>query len=73
MTEIEGAVDIDGIAEFLGVSANTAYELARSGSIPGVKVGGQWRFWKADVKEFLNRPRDSWAQSARSVARKRAA
>ena len=37
--------DLPGLAELLSVSPVSAGRLARSGSVPGRKVGREWRFW----------------------------
>lgn len=42
------------LAEYLQLSQRTIYRLLERGDIPGVKVGGQWRFRKATVDEWLD-------------------
>ena len=37
---------IEEAEEYLGIKKRTLYKLAKSGSIPAVKIGGQWRFSK---------------------------
>lgn len=37
---------LEEVAAFLKVSEQTVYELARSGNLPGRKVGREWRFFK---------------------------
>lgn len=46
--------------------------MARRGEIPGFKVGRQWRFFPSKVIAHLEKPRDLWAQPARSSRRKAA-
>lgn len=41
------------VAEVLGISKNTAYELVRCGEIGSVRVGRQIRIPKEAVKKFL--------------------
>lgn len=41
------------VAEVLGISKNTAYELVRCGEIGSVRVGRQIRVPKEAVKKFL--------------------
>ncbi len=72
-TSHECAVDLADMARILGVSTDTVYRMVRTGDIPGFKVGGVWRFFPSEVRAHLNRPKDPWAQSARSRARKRVA
>jgi excisionase family DNA binding protein len=38
---------------YLNVHVRTIYRLAKSGKIPGHKVGGRWRFKKATLDEWL--------------------
>ena len=39
--------------QYLNVHVRTIYRLAKSGKIPGHKVGGRWRFKKATLDEWL--------------------
>ena len=41
-------------AEYLSIHVRTIYRLARSGNIPGRKVGGSWRFRKEVLNEWLS-------------------
>lgn len=40
-------------ADLLRVSTKTVLALARSGSLPGEKVGRAWRFVKSDVFAYV--------------------
>lgn len=42
------------LAEYLQLSQRTVYRLLERGDLPAVKVGGQWRFRKATVDEWLD-------------------
>jgi PTS system nitrogen regulatory IIA component len=42
------------LAEYLQLSPRTIYRLLERGGIPAVKVGGQWRFRKSAVDEWLD-------------------
>ena len=44
--------DIRGAAEYLHIKKWTLYRLAKKGKVPGIKVGGQWRF-KKDVLDNM--------------------
>jgi excisionase family DNA binding protein len=46
-------LNVDQAAEFLGFSAYTVREKARSGEIPGRKVGREWRFSRDQLLEWL--------------------
>jgi chromosome partitioning protein len=41
------------VAAELGLSHETIYRLVRSGQLPGLKVGAQWRFDRAQVRAYL--------------------
>jgi excisionase family DNA binding protein len=43
------------IAEHLQLSEAKVYGLARSGEIPGKKIGSQWRFDVAEVDEWVRK------------------
>jgi len=45
---------VDEVAKCLRISFSTAYQMAQRGSLPGFKVGRQWRFYKSDIEKFLN-------------------
>lgn len=40
-------------AEFLKVTDRTIYRLAAAKKIPAFKVGGTWRFSKAEITEWI--------------------
>lgn len=42
-------LDVHGAAELLGVSPWTIYQLARKGTVPGTRVGKEWRFARATL------------------------
>ena len=46
-------LNVDQAAEFLGFSAYTVREKARSGEIPGRKVGREWRFSREQLLDWL--------------------
>lgn len=46
-------VDVEGAAELLGVSPWTIYQLARTGKIPGTRVGREWRFVRASLIQWV--------------------
>lgn len=49
-------LDLKRAAELLAVHPNTVKKHARSGKIPGWKVGGQWRFRKNTLERRLSPP-----------------
>jgi PTS system nitrogen regulatory IIA component len=42
------------LAEYLQLSQRTVYRLLERGDLPAVKVGGQWRFRRSTVDEWLD-------------------
>lgn len=40
---------IQDVAEYMKVTERTIYQLAAAKKIPAFKVGGSWRFSKADM------------------------
>ena len=62
------------VAELLAVSSRTVRRLAESGELPGLRIGGQWRFresvlkaWVVDREAAADWERDS-ATSSRTEA-----
>ena len=51
----------DEVLEYLKVNSRTVYRLIRSGRLPAVRIGRQWRFRRADLDAWLDAQR--WAQS----------
>jgi excisionase family DNA binding protein len=49
---VEGIMDIQEAADYLHIKKWTLYRLVKRGRVPGVKIGGQWRF-KKDVLDKL--------------------
>jgi len=41
------------VAAYLRLAPATVYKLAQAGKIPAVKVGGQWRFSRQSLDEWL--------------------
>ena len=56
MTLVDPAlITVREIAEQLRVSPRTVYRLCRSGQLPAIKVGKEWRIDRADLDRFLAR------------------
>lgn len=41
------------VAEYLRVNKQTIYNLLRQGQLPAKKIGGQWRFHKKAIDNYL--------------------
>lgn len=46
---------IHELAEYLKLNEKTAYRLVANGEIPGFKVGGSWRFRRADILDWTQK------------------
>ena len=46
------------VSEYLKVTERTIYRLAASRKIPAFKVGGSWRFSRADIDLWIHRQSD---------------
>lgn len=49
----EDILTIRDVAEYLKVTEKTVYGLAQKAKIPGFKVGGQWRFKRQDIDQWI--------------------
>lgn len=75
-SEKESAVDAERVARTFHLSAETVRRKAKAGEIPAFRLGdgprAPWRFYLSEVHARFNQPKaDPWAQSARSLSRKR--
>ena len=50
---VNGIMDISEAADYLHIKKWTLYRLVKRGKIPGIKVGGQWRFKKEVLDEMF--------------------
>lgn len=56
----EGAfLTTEEVLTYLNVNVRTIYRLARTGAIPAVRIGRQWRFRRSDI--------DAWVDSRRTM------
>ena len=46
-------LDVGAAAEYLHITRATLYKLAKEKKIPGLKIGGQWRFSKDRLDELF--------------------
>ena len=44
----------DEVAGYLKLSKITIYKLAKDGALPGFRVGGSWRFSKANIEKLMS-------------------
>ncbi|MFZ2207183.1 MAG: helix-turn-helix domain-containing protein [Porticoccaceae bacterium] len=54
MMDREGEIlTLDEISACLKIGKRTAYRLAQNGAIPAFKLGGTWRFRRADLERWI--------------------
>ncbi len=46
-------IDINELAEYLGISPVTAVKKAEKGKIPGFKIGRLWRFRTSSIEKWI--------------------
>ncbi len=51
--QVEKAMSIASLSEYLDIPISTLYQLARTGRLPGQKIGRQWRFRKEAIDRWL--------------------
>ena len=42
------------VADYLKLTEKTAYRLVAEGKIPGIKVGGSWRFKRSEIERWID-------------------
>ena len=47
------------VANYLKLTEKTAYRLAAGSQLPGFKVGGSWRFKRADIEQWIVEQKNS--------------
>ena len=50
---LEDILTIREVAELLKINEKTAYKLAAASKIPGIKVGGSWRFDRSTISTWV--------------------
>ena len=50
------------VATLLKIGEKTAYTMAQRGELPGFKVGGQWRFKRADIDRWIEKQKETSAR-----------
>jgi excisionase family DNA binding protein len=57
--DFEACLTIDEVLGYLKVTSRTIYRLIRSGDLPAMRVGRQWRFRRQDLDAWIERQRHS--------------
>ncbi len=55
--EIGEIFTLDEVAKYLKVGKRTIYRLVAEKKIPAFKVGGAWRFTRADIDHWIEQQR----------------
>ena len=54
MPDADGDIlTLDEVAAFLTAGKRTVYRLAQNGGIPAFKLGGTWRFRRAELDQWI--------------------
>lgn len=62
----DGILTVKQVASYLKVTERTIYRLATTKKIPAFKVGGTWRFSRADIDSWIRRQsKDALADTER--------
>jgi len=48
------------VLDYLRVTPRTIYRLIRSGELPAIRIGRQWRFRRTDLDDWLDRQKAVW-------------
>lgn len=57
---------LDDVAAYLKVGKRTVYRLAAAKKIPAFKVGGTWRFSRADIDKWIKQQSMEGLRSTRT-------
>ncbi len=49
----EEILNLDDACSFMGIKRRTMYKLLKDGTIPAVKIGGQWRFSREVIMDLF--------------------
>jgi excisionase family DNA binding protein len=62
--EMEAFLTTEEVLSYLRITPRTIYRLIRSGELPAVRIGRQWRFRRPDLDHWLERKRSFSTSSA---------
>ncbi|HEX5473685.1 MAG TPA: helix-turn-helix domain-containing protein [Vicinamibacterales bacterium] len=62
--EFQACLTTEEVLAYLKVTPRTIYRLIRSGELPAVRIGRQWRFRRTDLDQWLERQRAFATHSA---------
>lgn len=64
-----GIMTIGEVAGYMKVTERTIYRLAAAKKVPAFKVGGSWRFSRADIDEWIRLQAQAGIDAAQESAR----
>ena len=56
-TELEAFLTTDEVLGYLNTTPRTIYRLIKTGELPALRIGRQWRFRRADLDAWIDRQR----------------
>jgi excisionase family DNA binding protein len=56
-SQLETFLTTEEVLSYLNVTPRTIYRLIRSGELPALRIGRQWRFRRDDLDAWLERQR----------------
>ena len=57
MRDMEAFLTTEEVLSYLKITPRTIYRLIRSGELPAVRIGRQWRFRRTDLDRWVERQR----------------
>jgi excisionase family DNA binding protein len=64
--ELEAFLTTDEVLGYLKTTPRTIYRLIRTGELPAIRIGRQWRFRRSDLDGWLDRQRTEPVATLRS-------
>lgn len=56
-TRFPSFLTTEEVLSYLKVNPRTIYRLIRSGELPAIRIGRQWRFRRSDLDDWIERQR----------------
>jgi len=53
---------VQEVADYLKLGKTKVYQYVQNGRIPGYKVGGQWRFQRDEIDQWIRSGKSDFAQ-----------
>jgi excisionase family DNA binding protein len=61
MLVIDDILDAEEVGKMLRIHSRTVIRLANQGKLPGFKVGGQWRFRRKDIEDYIEEQKQRYS------------